>query len=319
MSDNIDYMMVELPADPDKLVEAYDTGLAGVVADPRYNVRAQALPTFYQAFPRMAQAGKGKVSAPYKIVLTFDQDFGRWEAQTTGDCVSHSTRNAGMLDYCVDAYFGETTYEGRFATENIYGYRGHGGQGASCHRLSTYVSQDGPGGFLVRRSYEDGRNSVDLSNYNSRIGHNWGRSGTPEWLNKIAASNKALRVFRIRTLNEARDAIAAGFGLSRCGWWGYSRTRNKDGVSDVSGRWAHAMAIIGCNDTDWAHSHYDGPLYLVQNSWGEWNSGPKVHEQPDGSFWIRSRYMKAEIENGGVFAIASVRGYNRELVYDISL
>lgn len=232
------------------------------------------------------------------------------------NCVSHSSRNAGMIDYCVDAMFGETTYEGRFCTENIYGYRGHGGQGASCARLAKYVSQSGPGGFLVRKRYEDGNNSIDLSKYDWRKGHNWGRRGTPSWINKIASANKGLKVWNIKSVEEARDAIASGFGLSVCSGYGFSRKRNKDGVAERSGGWNHAMSWIAVDDSDWAHSNYDGPLFLIQNSWGRFNSGGKRHDQPDGSFFIRPKIAERMIRGGGCFAIASIRGYNRELVYD---
>ena len=72
----------------------------------------------------------------------------------------------------------------------------------------------------------------------------------------------------------------------------------------------------GVDDTDYAHQKYDGPLFLVQNSWGVWNSGPKKHEQPDGSFFIRPSVAEKMIKAGGGWIIASVRGYERELVYD---
>lgn len=233
------------------------------------------------------------------------------------NCVSHSTRNAGMVDYCVDALFGETTYKGRFATENIYGWRGHGGQGADCSRLSMYVSQNGPGGFLPRAKYSSGNNSVDLSKYNSSIGHNWGRSGTPAWLNTIAAENKALQVYALKSVDEAIDALSLGFGISMCSGYGFSETRNEDGLAEQRGSWSHAMAHVGIDDTDWAHQKYGGPLSLIQNSWGKFNSGPKRHEQPDGSFWIRPKVLEAMIRGGGGWVIASVRGYNRQLVYDM--
>jgi hypothetical protein len=305
---------------PDMLRAAYDAGLKGVVSnDEDYRNQARLAcyaDPFHVAFPRAKGIGDGKLCLPYKACLILEPEFGRYESQTTGDCVSHSTRNAGMVDYCIDAYFGETKYRGRFCTENIYGARGHGGQGANCSTLANYVSLDGKGGFLVRKRYSDGSRSVDLSVYNGRTGHKWGRPGTPDWLNAIASENKALRVMRCRSLQEARDALGAGFGLSRCGWWGYSSTRNSDGVSGVRGRWAHAMAIVGSDDTDRTRQKYDEGLFLVQNSWGLWNGGPKVHDQPDGSFWIEGATFKREIDNGGVYIIASVRGYDRELVYD---
>lgn len=307
----------DMAPEPQQIQAIYDSGFKGVLQDKAsYVAMRRVAPRFHTAFKESIGRGKGRVSLPFKAILSLDNKFGSDENQTTGDCVSHSTRNAGSIDYGVDAYFGETKYSGRFATENIYGYRGHSGQGANCSRLASYVSQNGPGGFLIRKKYESGNNSVDLSRYNGSIGHNWGRSGTPSWLNEIASENKALRVFSLKSIDEAIDALACGFGISMCSGYGFSSKRNEDGLAEKQGSWAHAMAWIAADDSDWAHQKYGGPLILVQNSWGLWNSGPKRNDQPDGSFWIRSSVAKAMINGGGGWVIASVRGYNRELVYD---
>jgi hypothetical protein len=318
-NDVIDY---DMGPTPQQLLEIYNNGFQGVRSDPTaYYAMRTKTPRFYDEFPQAKGSGAGKISLPFRAALSLDEGFGSTEAQQEGSCVSFSTRNAGMIDYCIDAMFGETEYKGRLATENIYGYRGHSGQGASCARLAEYVSQNGPGGFLVRGKYksEDGRYEVDLSKYNGKIGTNWGGSGTPSWLNKIAAQNKALRVFNIKSVEEARDCIAAGFGLSVCSGYGFTSTRDKNGVSEASGSWSHATSWVGVNDTDWAHQNYGGCLFLYINSWGsDWNSGPKTYDQPDGSFWIRPKVAAGMIAGGGAWAIASVRGYNRELVYDMS-
>lgn len=314
MATFLDY---DFAPEPHQIHEIYESGFQGVRPDPvAYAALRRVVPRFSQAFPEATGRGKGRASLPYKSVLSKEPEFGRYESQTTGDCVSHSTRNAGMLDYCLDALFGETKYEGRLATEPIYGYRGHGGQGASCARLATYVSQRGPGGFLVRKEYSAGGRSVDLSRYNSRIGHNWGRSGTPSWLNEIADDNKALRVMNVKSISEAIDALACGFGISMCSGLGFSSRRDENGIGEQRGSWAHAMAWIGVDDTDRAHQIAGGPMFLVQNSWGQWNSGPKRHDQPDGSFWIRPKVAERMLRGGGGWVIASVRGFDRELVYD---
>jgi hypothetical protein len=306
----------DLTFEPHELLEIYNNGFKGVHQDAAsYFALRTIAPRFKNVFG--SDHGKGKVSLPFKACLVLDPEFGGCENQTTGDCVSHSERNAGSIDYCTDAYFGETTFKGRLATENIYGWRGHGGQGANCSRLATYVSQSGPGGFLPRDKYTDGSNSVDLSRYNSSIGHNWGRSGTPSWLNKIASKNKAMRVFSCKSIAEARSALALGFGISMCSGYGFDSTRNQDGLCEQKGGWSHAMAWIGVDDSDYAHQKYGGPLFLVQNSWGAWNNGPRKYEQPVGSFFIRPQVAEKMIKAGGGWITAAVRGYDRELVYDM--
>jgi hypothetical protein len=302
---------------PEQLLEIYNSGFQGVRVHPaEYRIHRLMTPGFYDVFPEARNAGAGQLSLPYKACLAEEPEFGRYEAQTTGDCVSHATRNAGMIDYCCDSQFGQTEYLGRFATENIYGARGHGGQGASCDRLAVYVGPDGKGGFLTRKRYEGGGKSVDLSTYNGNTGHNWGSSGTPSWLNQIAAENKAQRVFNCKSMEEARDALAFGFGVSLCSGFGFASTRNDDGVSEQRGSWAHAMAWVACDDTDFAHQKYQGMLFLIQNSWGVFNSGGKRHEQPDGSFFVRPAVAKRMIAAGGAWVVSSVQGYNRVLLQE---
>jgi hypothetical protein len=305
---------------PKQLHEAYSSGFAGVQADPaHYASFRRLIPRLFDRYPtaKIDGLGKGEVSMPFKAALALDSEFGSYESQTTGDCVSHATRNAGMMDYCIDAMFGGTEYIGRLATEPIYGHRGHGGQGASCSILAEYVSTDGPGGFLVRKKYEAGGNSLDLSTYDSSIGHGWGRRGTPTWINELADDNKAMEVYNLKSVDEAIAALAMGFGISMCSGYGFSDSRNEDGVAKRRGGWSHAMAWVGVDATDRAFQSYGGPLFLVQNSWGNWNSGPKKHGQPDGSFFIEPKIAESMINGGGGFVIASVRGHDTERVLDM--
>jgi hypothetical protein len=297
---------------PNKLKEIYDNGFRGVRTSTREDIKfRRSVPTAYKANPRLAELGAGKLSLSFLAILKLDSGFGSTEAQTTGDCVAHATRNAGSIDYALDVLFGETEFEGRFASENIYGARGHSGQGANCSTLAKYVSPQGPGGFLTRKKYKSGSNSIDLSVYKSSIGHNWGRTGTPDWLNRIADDNKAMSIYRATNLDMARDTIAAGYGLSCCSGYGFSNQRNGDGVANRQGSWSHAMAWIACDDTEWAHDNYGGPLFLVQNSWGRWNSGGKRHNQPDGSFWIKSKDADLIIRSGASYAVCAIEGIDR--------
>ena len=50
-------------------------------------------------------------------------------------------------------------------------------------------------------------------------------------------------------------------------------------------------------------------LFLVQNSWGLWNSGPKVHEQPEGSFWIREKDARGMLAQQGSWVFSDVDGF----------
>ena len=100
--------------EPEQIRAIYDSGFQGVISDPgTYAWMRRRVPRFYDVFPRAMGVGEGRLSLPYRACLVLEREFGRYEAQTTGDCVSHSTRNAGMIDYCIDAMFGETPFASR--------------------------------------------------------------------------------------------------------------------------------------------------------------------------------------------------------------
>lgn len=306
---------------PEQVIQGYQDGsIVGSIRDPRHLAEFLAeldTPFFGAAAWELTGSGSGKIALPFKAALELDAEFGKYEAQTTGDCVSHATRNAGYVDHCVDVVTERVKYAGRFATENIYGMRGHGGQGASCSRLAKYIWEQGVGGFLPRKRYEDpnGRGSVDLSRYNSRIGHNWGRGGTPDWLNKIADESPAEHVAMITQLEEARDAIANGYSVSVCSGHGFSNRRGEYGIAKRASGWNHAMAWVGFIDdkNDPGYKAASGPLVLIQNSWGVWNSGPTYLGQPAGSFWISWRDATAMLAARGAWVIGRTKFARRKL------
>jgi hypothetical protein len=64
------------------------------------------------------------------------------------------------------------------------------------------------------------------------------------------------------------------------------------------------MAWIGCDDSGSELS------FLVQNSWGpDWISGPKRHDQPEGSFWIHADTADDMLKSDGSFAFSAVNGF----------
>lgn len=315
----VDYnLLEEIPAE--EIPEAYAKGLIGAYAEPDILARLLAesqTPLFGVAAYQLADTGKGKLSAPYKFALKCDPEFGGYEPQTTGSCVSHCTRNVGMVNYCYGVINKNKLYKGRLCTENIYGARNHAGQGASCSRLADYVVNKG--GYLPRAKYTSPTGDiVDLSIFNERYGIGWGRSGTPDWLNKIASENKAESIALVKSLDEVRDAIANAYAVSCCSGFGFSSSKDENGVSEPRGSWSHAMAWIGFNDTEWAYEKYKGPLILIQNSWGKWNSGGSSNEQPTGSFWIRGSVAQRMLNSGGSFVISNVKGFpSRRLDYSL--
>lgn len=250
---------------------------------------------------KIKNSGKGKLSTPYKSVSKFDKSPYN-ERQTTGDCVSHGTRNACDVSRAVeiDIHKQREGWVARGATEAIYGARGHSGQGMSCARAAEFVSKNG--GILVRKDY---KGIADFTKYNSTIGTNWGGRGLPDKVIDLANDHQIKTVSLVRTIDEARDALANGYGLAVCSSFGFSNKRDKNGVSNVSGSWAHCMAWIACDDTG------REPLFLVQNSWGKWNDGghPEWGPIPDGSFLIRSDVAGQMLAQNGSYAFSNFDGF----------
>jgi hypothetical protein len=289
---------------PTELYNNYRKGFSGCLWEPHIYeelIENSKYAYFKDGAKKIKNSGKGKLSTPYKSVLKFDKKAYE-ERQTTGDCVSHSTRNACDLSRAVeiDVHKQREGWVARGATEAIYGARGHGGQGMSCSRAATFVNQIG--GILVRKNYSG---VVDLSKYNGNLGAGWGARGLPDKVIDLANDHQIKTVSLVKTIEEARDAIANGYGLSVCSNVGFSNKRDKKGIAKVSGSWAHAMAWVACDDTG------NEPLFLVQNSWGKWNDGghPEWGPIPDGSFLITADVAANMLAQNGSYAFSNFDGF----------
>lgn len=287
---------------PSKILNLYRKGFTGALCDNedvKKLLGELPMPSFGAAAYDLHGSGEGKLSSPFKCLLEFDPKFGPSEKQTTGDCVSHSTRNAVDITRAVEIKNGEREdFMARGATEGIYQSRGHRGQGMTCSGAARYVHQSG--GLLVRKDYGD----VNLSKYNSSLGAN---HKIPTDVYKTEAQKHQVKtISNIRTIEEARDAIANGYALSVCSGYGFSSRRDSNGIAKRSGGWSHAMAWVACDDTG---KRLKETLFLVQNSWGKWNSGPRVNDQPEGSFWIREKDARGMLSGGGAWVFSDVEGF----------
>jgi hypothetical protein len=299
-------MALDFPANPTprNLWKAYSEGFVGSKCNPEDVARLLGElphPVFGAAAHALEESGKGKVSLPFKSLLKFDASFGPSERQTTGDCVSHATRNAVDITRSVEIDVAHEPEEFicRGATEAIYGSRGHGGQGMSCSEAARFVHNEG--GILLRKDY----GFVDFSTYDSSIGSKWGRRGVPSEVRKEGKKHQVRTVSLVTSWEEARDALANGYALSVCSGYGFSSRRDADGYAKSKGSWNHAMTFIACNDT----KQNGGPGLLIQNSWGSWNGGPKSFDQPDGSFWVKKNTVEKMVKARGTWVFSSVDGF----------
>lgn len=290
---------------PDQLLQLYKDGFSGCIDEPHITEHLMEIskyPYFGDGAKRIAGSGKGKLSTPYKSVYKFDKNPYN-ERQVTGDCVSHSTRNAVDVTRAVeiDIKKDKKSWIARGATEGIYGARGHAGQGMSCSRASEFVSKFG--GILVRKNY---KGVVDLTAYQGMLGASWGGRGLPDKVIDLANDHQVKTVSLVRTVEEARDALANGYGISVCSMYGFSNKRDNKGFARHQGSWAHAMAWIACDDTG-----SNGPAFLVQNSWGKWNSGghPEWGPIPDGSFLITADVAQGMLNGRAAYAYSDFDGF----------
>lgn len=114
--------------------------------------------------------------------------------------------------------------------------------------------------------------------------------------NRRLPSNTVLPVKRIKSIMRVSDSVQAraflhnGYGIVLSTNVGFSNVRDSIGLSYPDRLWYHTMAIIGCDDTRRLHPD---SLFLIANSWGEWNSGgePDWGPIPKGSFLITGTHL----------------------------
>lgn len=241
---------------------------------------------------------------------TFISGFGG----VISNCVSMGTA------YCVDAakavdiwikkefelWIAETSTEDIYGGSRVQIGKGRigSGDGSIGAWAAKYVNEFGA---LARQKY----GNIDLSVYDGQRARSWGmpRAGTPAELIPFAKEHPIQTVSQVYTYEEVRDLIANGYAVSICSNQGFSNKRDKDGFASPQGSWAHCMSILGVDD------NFKRPGVLIQNSWGVWNSGPKRHDQPDGSFWCDADVLERNIlSRKDSWAFSGYEGYKPQKI-----
>lgn len=270
-----------------------------------------------------AGSGEGKLVSHWTIVERLFPGCWPASAQTRGDCVSHSQRNACLYTICCEIAAGlpdevtgeieafpDTPQAGRqdgvIASESYYWYRGHGGDGWQCERAARVACEKT--GAWPRQNYPD--LGIDLTAYSGRTAGRWGMAQPPENITSQGQRNLFRTAAIVESFATVRDMLANGYGITSCGGEGFSSTRDENGVSRRQGSWAHAMAYIGADDREDVKAKYGGPLVLVLNSWGKWNGGPRrvlgtTLDIPEGSFWARW----SDLQNRRCIAMSGFAGW----------
>lgn len=249
----------------EELVRAYEAGgFAGYVPSPRD--KEEFLATNPVRTFSSPGSGKGKRALLWGYVLQLDPTAFT-ERQTTGDCVSHGSRNARDCSRAVSLLVKGEPYSWfrRTATEPTYGARGHGGQGMSPARASRFERDTG---FLARDNFPG---LVDLTTYDSRIGTNWGaQGGVPKAVQELCSRNKVGTIALIKSMDDAMDALFNGYGIhsGQMAAWS-SKPSGKNIHPRTSPGWAHDMATVGYDDTK---TFWPFRVWFIANSWAKWNT-----------------------------------------------
>jgi len=314
------------------VVKAYESGFIGAYADPEADA---ALRDFIQSsggIPDGAMAcsaygleesGAGRLMLPFLEIFSLYPESLPGGAQGRGDCVSWSTRNAGLGTMCCEVTSGipddvsgklEGAPEvsdvarrfGVLSTEAIYNWRRHGGDGWTCSAAARVLLNES--GLWLRQKYDE--IGVDFTTYSARNAGLYGSRTPPETWLKIGREHLVRTATEVSTFEEVRDLLTNGYCISSCGGEGFSNVRDANGVSRRKGGWAHAMAYLGVDDREEIKKIYGQPLVLIQNSWGDWNDGPRrIYgtniDIPIGSFWA----LWSDIKSRHSIAFSGVNGW----------
>jgi len=262
------------------------------------------MPVFGDVWRPTKDSGAGKTVLLYEIIRSVSNGF-PFRVQEIGDCVGQASAYAVDAAKCVDIYTHKEFEEwvAETATEDIYaGSRvsiggGLSGDGSIGVWAARYCNEYGA---VPRGKYGE----VDLSKYSGSRARSWGDDGVPKSLLHIAKQHPILTVSRVDTYEQARDLLSNGYAVTIASNQGFKSTRDEDGFARPKGAWAHAMCLLGVDDSP------ERPGVLCVNSWGYWNDGPKRLNQPEGSFWIDADVLEENIlSEGDSWAYSGYEGF----------
>ena len=241
--------------------------------------------------------------------------------QDIGDCVGHAfglgvdmlTSTQAFMLHLPECWVAECATEPLYGGSRVeIGGSSVMGDGSVGHWAAEWLIRYGA---LLRQEYPGGH---DFTTYSGSLARQLGRSGCPDELEPLAKLHPVKTIALINTFDEACDAIANGYPVTLCSNIGFGLTsdswvRDRDGFLTRRGRWGHAMLGIGFD------CKYKRRGICIQNSWGNWVSGPTRHNQPCGSFWCDEVTINSMLAQGDCHALSCYVGYPRVNVpsYDI--
>jgi hypothetical protein len=222
-----------------------------------------------------------------------------------GTCVSFGTARAIEYTMCAEIAAGEPEHFRTIATEPIYGGSrveiGKGRLGRGDGSVGAWAAQWAKDFGIIERGKHEG---YDLSQYSVSLSKTWGSSGVPNNLESIAQLHPIKAITKITNWEQAKRALASGFGISICSDQGFAMVRDGEGFSRAHGSWSHCMCLSGYQtgireggrlDNSWGSSSHTGPV-------GAGNPGPE-------GFWADARILERMLNYGDSWAFSAFDGF----------
>ena len=296
---------------PTQLRKLYEEGLPGwqyheatmdaLMADGKSNL-------FADAAPHLAGIGKGQKSLLWRSREKYDPGAFGEEPQTVGSCVAHGARNNCDTTRSVEIDINNEPeiYYKRGAIEPTYKARGHYGEGMDPAAATRFHVDYG---FLFREKYPFG----DLSKLNESLCYSRGWSAAQwELVKEACKAHNVGKWIAPSTTDEAKDLMYAGYAGHSGQNYGVQTSSDSRGISVTGRSWNHDMATVGYDDTK---EVYPESVFLIANSWANWNSKPKVWPGdrygpwPVGSFWVpEDIYARYFVGSRSIFFYCDIKG-----------
>ena len=253
-------------------------------ATPAHEAARAAIPEFSQSAADLSNTGQGQtILLPQAIKHVWGQDLDI-EAQADGDCVGFAF--AGCVDAlacgkAIDHPTFKTSYKQRISPESVYAL-------SRIEYGEPNPPAEGSHGYWAVRALINGgclpRNLVPPEGGETRYLRtrvdDWGARGLPDDLEPAAKQNRILAGAKVRTFEQARDAVANGYPVAVSTFIGFSPDRDAEGFGVRLNRQEHCMRFMGCRVGA-------RPGLLCVDSLRKYYRGPQGwYDIPNDSFWI---------------------------------
>ena len=177
-------------------------------------------------------------------------------------------------------------------------------------------------GVLHRVVYDDKKGQrLDLSGYDPGRSRKYRDIGVPDWLEEEARQHPVKTVTNPQSGEEALDAVCARQPVIMCSSYAFMDTRDSQGFCKAFGaergrwgrwsryQWWHAMILTG--------ALFEGGRVggLIQNSHGDWNTGPRPHGIPRGSFFVDLATLDLMVKDWfDCWALGSYKGHETKKI-----